>query len=423
MSRFGLAVLTATLTVSMTAVATAPISAQAAPPRVDRPAPRAAEPSDLIYTVRSGDFLFGIAVRLKVTLTDLLEVNELTVTSSIHPGDSLVVPKGGLLPLDKPAEKPATPGGGSTTAPQPAASPAPGPATAGSSSYIVQNGDYLYRIASRNGVTFNALIAANNLTPMSTIMPGATLVLPPATLPIPTPAPAAPAPVATPAITPAPAPAALAATPAIAPAPAAVGPATAQYVVKNGDYLMGIATANGVTLKALLAANSMTVSSAIFPGTALVLPPATLPIPQPAAAAAPAVAAPSGAPSAQQTSIATVLTWLQGELGKPYLFNSDGPDAYDCSGLVVAAFRQIGISLPHQSLLQSQKGTSVDWRAVDVQAGDLIFYVGSGKTYISHVGIAISSTQWIQSARTGDVVKVSSIPNDDKIAAVRRIVN
>ena len=53
----------------------------------------------------------------------------------------------------------------------------------------------------------------------------------------------------------------------------------------------------------------------------------------------------------------------------------------------------------------------------------MIFQIGTGKTYISHVGIAISSTQWIQSARAGDVVKISTIPIDDKIAAVRRVVN
>ncbi len=163
----------------------------------------------------------------------------------------------------------------------------------------------------------------------------------------------------------------------------------------------------------------MTVSSAIYPGSKLAVPPATLPIP---AAVAAAPESPAG-PTAQQASIATVIAFLQGELGKPYLFNSDGPDAYDCSGLVVAAYRTIGINLPHQSLLLSQKGTNVDWRTSDIQAGDLIFQIGSGKTVISHVGIAVSSTQWIQSARTGDFVKIGPIPIDDKIQAVRRIVN
>lgn len=401
MSRLGTAVLAATLT-SMTWGFVAVPTASAVPPAVS------AEPSSLTYTVKNGDFLFGIAVKLSVRVNDLLAVNKLTITSSIHPGDRLAVPVGGVLPVESVAAiaQPVITPAPAVAPVAPTALPAPLP---GSTEYLVRNGDYLVRIAANNGVTLTALLAANSLTVTSAIFPGRKLVIPPATLPLP------------------------AATPPVVQQPASVvvtpqtnnaaTVATTKYVVKNGDYFVAIANANGVTLKALLAANSMTVSSAIFPGTALVVPPATLPIPAPPAAAVAATPLVGGTPSPQQTSLATMLTFLQGELGKPYLFNSAGPDSYDCSGLVVAAYRTIGISLPHQSLLLSQKGTSVDWRTVDIQAGDLIFQIGTGKTYISHVGIAISATQWIQSARTGDVVKISSIPNDDRIQAVRRIVN
>ncbi|HRE00099.1 MAG TPA: NlpC/P60 family protein, partial [Ilumatobacteraceae bacterium] len=155
-------------------------------------------------------------------------------------------------------------------------------------------------------------------------------------------------------------------------------------------------------------------------------PAPTLPIPTAKSAGSSSQSAQSattGASTAQQGKVATVLAFLQGELGKPYQFATAGPDAYDCSGLVVAAFRKAGISLPHQSLLQSTKGVAVDFENEPIQAGDLIFQVGSGKTYISHVGIAISSTQWIQAAQTGDVVKVGPIPSDSRIAAVRRVIN
>ncbi|MEO7398014.1 MAG: LysM peptidoglycan-binding domain-containing protein, partial [Ilumatobacteraceae bacterium] len=357
-----------------------------------------AEPSTLVYTVRNGDYLFRIAVTLGVPVSDLLAVNKLTMTSSIHPGDKLAVPVGGALPVE--------------SSPAALASPTPAPALAlAASSYIVKNGDSFFRIAAKSGVTLTALLVANSMTVTTPIFPGTNLVLPPATLSIPTPA----------------APATPAAAPVAAPAPAAAvaaptaGPMSA-YTVKNGDYLVGIAASTGVTLKALLAANTMTVASAIFPGDTLVVPPPTLPIPAPTAPAAPAPSAAPG-PIAQQTSIATVVAFLKGEVGKPYLFNTAGPDAYDCSGLVVAAYRQIGVELPHQSLLLSQKGVSVDWHAVDIQAGDLIFQIGTGKSIISHVGIAVSSTQWIQSARTGDFVKIRDIPSDDKIQAVRRIVS
>ena len=55
--------------------------------------------------------------------------------------------------------------------------------------------------------------------------------------------------------------------------------------------------------------------------------------------------------------------------------------------------------------------------------GDLVFQFSSGKpNMISHVGIAISDTQYIQAARTGDFVKISPMPSGDRIQAVRRIV-
>jgi len=398
MSRFGVAVLVATATSLSFGAVVAPGAVQATPPVV------AVETSSLSYTVKNGDYLFGIAVKLQVTITDLLAVNALTVTSSIHPGDQLAVPAGGSLPVE-------TAAGPAASTTQTAAVRAATP-TAGAPPYVVVSGDYLVGIAARNGVTLKALLAANSLTVTSPIFPGTTLSVPPATLPIP---PAKTAAVAS-----------ATATPTVA-APTAANPSAVagagQYIVNNGDFFFSIATHNGVTLKALLAANSMTVASIIHPGTILVLPPATLPIPAAPATAVAATPTSSGTATPQQSQIATVLSFLQGELGKPYLFNTSGPETYDCSGLVVAAFKKIGVNLPHQSLLQSAKGTAVDWRAVDIQAGDLIFQIGSGKTYISHVGIAISSSQWIQSARAGDVVKISTIPIDDKIAAVRRVVN
>lgn len=400
MTRFGVAVFAATAATLSLGTVIGPSAVHAAPPVVT------VDASSLVYTVKNGDYLFGIAVKLKVTINDLLAVNALTVTSSIHPGDRLSVPTGGSLPI----ETVATPG---AVAPAATAAPAATPAVAaGATQYAVVKNDYLVGIASRHGVTLQALLAANSMVVTTPIYPGTVLAIPPATLPIPTTSakPAVAASPVVPAVT----------TPA--PAVPAVTAGAGEYVVKNGDFFYAIATNNGVTLKELLAANNMTVASMIHPGTKLVLPPTTLPIPT-APTATPATPATDGSASPQQSKITTVLAFLQGELGKPYLFNTAGPDSYDCSGLVVAAFKTIGVSLPHQSLLQSSKGAAVDWRTVDIQAGDLIFQVGTGKTYISHVGIAISSTQWIQSARAGDVVKISTIPIDDRIASVRRIVN
>lgn len=361
-------------------------------------APSTAKPSSLTYVVAPGDYLTAIARKLGVTITDLIAVNKLTVTSLIVPGQKLIVPEGGSLPAagTAPATTPAAP----ATTPAPAAPPAP---------YVVVSGDSLARIATKLGVSMTSLLRANKLTVASVIHPGAQLTVPEGgTLPAPATAPAAPA---------------IQTVNAPATAPA-VAPAT--YTVVAGDYLVGIASRNGVTLKALLAANNLITTSAIFPGRQLTLPPATLPLPTAApTSAGPPAATPSADATATPSStlVSTVLAFLQAQVGKPYVFNTAGPDTYDCSGLVMAAYQTIGISLPHQSQLQSTKGTAVDWYNEPLLPGDLIFqYSSANPTVIGHVGIVIDATHWIQAVSSTMPIKIGLIPSDDMIKAVRRII-
>ena len=393
MERIRRAMVTASLSALSFAAVALPVHATApTTPAV----PATAKPSSLTYVVATGDYLTSIARKLGVNINDLIAVNKLTVTSLIVPGQKLIVPEGGMLPAPTtaPANAPAT---APAAAPAPATPPAP---------YVVVSGDSLARIATKLGVSMTSLLRANKLTVTSVIHPGAQLSVPAGgTLPAPATAPAAPL---------------IQTVNAPAAAPAAAAPAT--YTVVAGDYLAGIAARNGVTLKALLAANNLITTSAIFPGRQLSLPPATLPLPvaptkAPAPSAVPAAATPVSA------LISTVLAFLQAQVGKPYVFNTAGPDTYDCSGLVMAAYETIGISLPHQSMLQSAKGTAVDWYNQPLLPGDLIFqYSSANPTVISHVGIAIDATHWIQAASSTVPIRIGLIPSNDKIKAVRRIV-
>jgi LysM repeat protein len=371
------------------------------------PAPSAAKASSLSYVVTNGDYLQGIAMKLGVKVADLMSVNKITITTVIHPGQSLIVPEGGTLV---------------------AANTAPASTVAAPLQYVVISGDGLAPVARKLGVKVADLLTVNKLTLLSVIHPGMVLTVPAGgKLPTTATAPAAPAATTPAATTPA------ATTPtATTPAAATPAAATTSYTIVWGDYLVGIAAKNGVTLKALLATNNLITTSAIFPGRTLKVPPATLTIPAaapvPAAAPAPVTAGAVSAAvtttsTASKQSITTLIAFLQAQVGKPYVFNTAGPDTYDCSGLVTAAYLQIGISLPHQSQLQSTKGTTVDWRAEDVQPGDLVFQFSSANpTVIGHVGIAIDSTHWIQASGSAFPVKIGPMPSDDKIRAVRRIV-
>ena len=89
-------------------------------------------------------------------------------------------------------------------------------------------------------------------------------------------------------------------------------------------------------------------------------------------------------------------------LGVPYVWGGASPRGFDCSGLVMYVFAQIGVSLPHSTYSQVGMGTPVSIN--QLQPGDLVFFAGA-----SHVGIYIGGGQFIHAPHTGDVVKISSL--------------
>ena len=89
-------------------------------------------------------------------------------------------------------------------------------------------------------------------------------------------------------------------------------------------------------------------------------------------------------------------------LGTPYVWGGASPSGFDCSGLVVYVFAQIGMSLPHSTYALYGMGTAVSQS--DLQPGDLVFFSGLG-----HMGIYVGGGNFIHAPHTGDVVKISSI--------------
>jgi cell wall-associated NlpC family hydrolase len=86
------------------------------------------------------------------------------------------------------------------------------------------------------------------------------------------------------------------------------------------------------------------------------------------------------------------------QLGKPYVYGATGPDSYDCSGLVQAAWADAGVSIPRTTYEQ--------WAALphiplsELQPGDLILYNGE-----SHVAIYVGNGNIIDAPHTGAVVE------------------
>ena len=89
-------------------------------------------------------------------------------------------------------------------------------------------------------------------------------------------------------------------------------------------------------------------------------------------------------------------------LGVPYVWGGASPSGFDCSGLIMYSFAQMGVSLPHHAA--SQYGMGVPVSRDQLQAGDLVFFNGLG-----HAGIYIGGGQFIHAPHSGDVVKISSL--------------
>ena len=103
-------------------------------------------------------------------------------------------------------------------------------------------------------------------------------------------------------------------------------------------------------------------------------------------------------------STAKAIDFAYQQMGKTYVYAASGPDHYDCSGLVMAAFRSAGVSLPHYSGAQYSMLPHVPLDGV--QRGDLIFW-GSGGS--SHVAIYLGGAQIIESGGSGHDVHVGAI--------------
>ncbi|MBP2473781.1 cell wall-associated NlpC family hydrolase [Crossiella equi] len=96
--------------------------------------------------------------------------------------------------------------------------------------------------------------------------------------------------------------------------------------------------------------------------------------------------------------------------GKPYVYGDEGPNSFDCSGLVYWAYQQVGLTLPRSSSQQARVGAAVPLSAI--QPGDLVAYPG-------HIGIAVGGGKMLHAPTTGDVVKIA--PLQKNITAVRRV--
>jgi len=107
------------------------------------------------------------------------------------------------------------------------------------------------------------------------------------------------------------------------------------------------------------------------------------------------------------------------QVGKPYQWGAAGPNAYDCSGLVFAAYAAAGISIARTTFGWREDGPTVPLTAIE--PGDLLFSAGSDGTNADpgHVVMYLGGGQIIQAPQTGEDVQIDPLSLAGVVVATR----
>ncbi|WP_369196036.1 C40 family peptidase [Streptomyces djakartensis] len=115
------------------------------------------------------------------------------------------------------------------------------------------------------------------------------------------------------------------------------------------------------------------------------------------------------------TRAAAAVAYAYRKLGSPYVWGATGPNAFDCSGLVQAAYRSAGVSLPRTTYAQIAAGRRVP--RSELRPGDLVFFYAG----ISHVGIYVGDGRMIHAPNPSAPVRVAPL-DEMPFAGATRVV-
>lgn len=108
-----------------------------------------------------------------------------------------------------------------------------------------------------------------------------------------------------------------------------------------------------------------------------------------------------------------VVAFAYDQLGEPYVYGSNGPNSWDCSGLTQKAWAQAGVSLSHNAARQWDETARIS--RDELQPGDLVFY-----NDLAHVGIFIGGGEIIHAPNSTTVVKIVDLDYGGSIVGYGR---
>ncbi|MFJ8231830.1 C40 family peptidase [Streptomyces sp. NPDC094448] len=127
--------------------------------------------------------------------------------------------------------------------------------------------------------------------------------------------------------------------------------------------------------------------------------------------------APSASNSSTKASgsVGAVISFLRAQVGDAYVLGATGPNSWDCSSLVRAAFRQANIELPRIAADQSRAGTEVG--TGNLKVGDILYWGAKGNAY--HTGVYIGDGKYLDAANPRKGVVIQDLSGYPATGAVR----
>ena len=325
-------------------------SASKAPKKDKSPAPSKAS----TYTVKPGDSLSKIASAHGISLKNLMDWNNLTSTL-IFPGDKFVVSKSAAN--SKPSNSGSSSSGTSSSG-----------GSSGGKTYTVKSGDTLGKIAAVHGISLNNLMKWNNLS-SHLIYPGDKL-----------------------AVSSSGQSSSGGSSNSGGSSSGSSAPSNGStYTVKSGDTLGKIASAHGISLSNLKQWNNLT-SDIIYPGNKLVV----------SGSAAPSKPKQPSTGTGKPAPVSgDLISTAKSVLGVPYVWAGSSPSGFDCSGFIYWAFKESGQNIGGR--LSTEGYYNRSYIVNSPQVGDLVFFEGTYKAGISHMGIYLGNNEFIHAGSSTGV--------------------